>query len=141
MFEVELCLNNLSIRAASLQRFPDDQFFVLCHLSEERDDCSVKGFNKVESWTFQISFAELLLSCSSAEPLDEGTYIIHLPLKLVLRGNLIHCGCPPDLRHAFHLVLKCHQRNVRSSRFGFRICCIEESITASLVSVILPADE
>ncbi|GJS18865.1 hypothetical protein Tco_0413337 [Tanacetum coccineum] len=91
-FEVELCLNNLSIRAASLQRFPDDQFFVLCHLSEERDDCSVKGFNKVESWTFQISFAELLLSCSSAEPLDEGTYIIRLPLKLVLHGNLIRCG-------------------------------------------------
>ncbi|GKG19162.1 hypothetical protein Tco_0376261, partial [Tanacetum coccineum] len=46
----------------------------------------------VKSWTFQISFAELLLSCSSAELLDERTYIIRLPLKLVLRRNLIRCG-------------------------------------------------
>ncbi|GJU34456.1 hypothetical protein Tco_1182810 [Tanacetum coccineum] len=34
----------------------------------------------------------LLHSCSSDRALDKGTYIIRLPLKLVLRGNLILCG-------------------------------------------------
>ncbi|GKA24541.1 hypothetical protein Tco_0710574, partial [Tanacetum coccineum] len=67
------------------------------HLKLKKDAVLVKGFNKVESWTFQISFAEHLLSCSSTEPFNEGTYITRLPLKLVLRGNLIRCGvciCP-----------------------------------------------
>ncbi|GKB48794.1 ribonuclease H-like domain-containing protein [Tanacetum coccineum] len=41
----------------------------------------------VESWTFQISFAELLLSCSSAEPLDEGNYIIQKSF-----GGMVHSG-------------------------------------------------
>ncbi|GKC71987.1 hypothetical protein Tco_1117870, partial [Tanacetum coccineum] len=56
------------------------QLMAFIHLKLKKDVVLVKGFNKVESWTFQISFAELLLSCSSAEPLDEGTYIIRLLL-------------------------------------------------------------
>ncbi|GJZ34813.1 hypothetical protein Tco_0580630 [Tanacetum coccineum] len=116
------------------------------HLKLKKDVVLVKGFNKVESWTFQISFAELLLSCSSAEPLDEGTYIIHHPLKLVLRGNIdTLCGVcfaqlflakgiirgmgmansvsgVADLRHALHLVLNMSSKECSECQIRVQIC-------------------
>ncbi|GJU00493.1 hypothetical protein Tco_1110831 [Tanacetum coccineum] len=75
------------------------------HLILKKDVVLMKGFNKVECWTFYISLQSFFSCSSQVNPLDERPNIIRLPLKLFFFGNFKRCGvCICPLRHSFILL-------------------------------------